>query len=833
MTWTLAIDFGTTATAAAIYDGDAELIHVDGMARLPSLVLMGTDGEPVCGTAAERQAAGAPERVERTPKRRLGDRMLLLGDQAVDPVDLVAAVLRKVADEARRRQGGTDPGQVVLTHPAAWVGARLAALRDAARRAELGEVTLLPEPVAAAVHLADDRIETGDHVAVYDLGGGTFDAAILRRTTTGFEPVGAPGGDEHLGGEDFDELLYDAVGEVLAARDPERWELLRASDERTWVRANAALRDEVRAAKEALSSTPEYTIYVPSLDQEVRVTREEVEELVRPSLERSVDELVATVERAGLRLADVKAVYLVGGSSRIPLASRLISERTGLVPLTWGDPKAAVALGAAQRGAPADASPVVLSAPAPAAVATEPAPTAAVGAVTAPALPEPEPVGVAAGGGNGRKVALAAVAVAIVVALIALVAVLPGRSEEDGTDVASDVVPSTTTTTGPNGELEHAFPTSEAEGVRTERTWRHDPATSTLSSEVSLTNLDGSAPRAATLFEVIPKEVATEAGLVAFDPAPAAVVEADPVVRYDLTIPPGGSTVLRWTVSMPSDLDKTDFDAMIEARDLAEKAFFEKLSALGGGEVAAGVIEPGTTVPTSGGRSTTSTTNRPSTGGGETGGGSTNTTSTTQGDTTATTGTLPATNSTTTAPRVISAPGPITSVTASAPSLDSDPNENPRRVRFTLEWAKSGAEELTGYRVRCTTMVISHVYGTQAGETAQVPCAGGYEYATPGPDETIVVPVVDEPAPASSWIKWEVAAVNSRGTGPYQPASVKVPLVVGDWQWVGWARARVVGLRAEGYLTECDQAAGRLCKQDVEAGLTVSSGTRFDLGEQR
>ncbi|HEX7167816.1 MAG TPA: Hsp70 family protein, partial [Acidimicrobiales bacterium] len=551
MSWTLAIDFGTTATAAAVYDGDVELIHVDGLARLPSLVLLGSDGAPIVGAAAERQAPGSPERVERAPKRRLGDRVLLLGDGAVDPVDLVAAVLRHVAAEARRRQGGTEPMEVILTHPAAWVGARLAALREAARRAELGEVTLLPEPVAAAVHLADDRIAVGDHVAVYDLGGGTFDAAVLRRTATGFEPVGAPGGDEHLGGEDFDELLYDAVGRVVAARDPEGWRQLQTSEERTWVRANAALREAVRAAKEALSSTPEYTIYVAQLDAEVRVTREELEELIRPALERTVDELEATIERAGLRLSEIKAVYLVGGSSRLPLAARLVSERTQLVPLTWGDPKAAVALGAARRSGQSMASPVVL-APA----------TAAVHVVDGAEIAETVPAD-AGGGRNNRNRLIAGTAVAVAVALVAFVLTVVGGGDDDNVDTVS---PGSTTTTAAPGELRHSFPSSDADGVRVARSWLYSSKDGSLQNDVTVTNLVADAPKALVLFEVVPKEVASTIAAITFDPPPTANVQDDPVVRYDLTIEPGGSSTLSWTVALDGDVDAAKLESLAASR---------------------------------------------------------------------------------------------------------------------------------------------------------------------------------------------------------------------------------------------------------------------------
>lgn len=589
MGWTLAVDFGTTATAAAVHDGDTELLEIDGLSRLPSLVLLAADGEFVVGTAAGRQAASAPDRVERTPKRRLGDPVVVLGEEAVQPPALVAAVLRHIAAEAIRRQGGTRPDQVVLTHPVSWAGARLAALREAARLADLGDVTLLSEPVAAALHLGDDRIGVGDHVAVYDLGGGTFDAAVLRRTPTGFEPVGIPGGDDQLGGEDFDQLLYEEVGARIAEQDADAWRQLRTSDERAWLRANLALRDEVRAAKEALSSSPEYTIYVGApADLEVTVTRERLEELLREPLDRTVDELVATVERAGLTMGDLAAIHLVGGSSRIPLVTRLLSERTGLVPTTWGDPKAAVALGAAAKaGAP---SPVVLTAP--------DDPTVVEPVVAAdPTVVAPVAAAGAAPAGRKRPVGVIAGAAAVVVALVAFL-VLSGGDDEDPVATDGDDRRTTTTeadepevTTAPNGDLVVEFASAEADGLSSSRTWNLDPDTDVLTNELAIGNSTGSAVQR-THIEVIPKAVAADVSQVQFSPAYSEVVQADPVVRYDLTIQPGEPTVLAWSVQLPDGVDQAGLEDLSKARDTAESEFLAKLAADLGADPEEFVIGP-------------------------------------------------------------------------------------------------------------------------------------------------------------------------------------------------------------------------------------------------
>jgi actin-like ATPase involved in cell morphogenesis len=382
MTWRLAIDFGTSSTAAAIWSPDrsghsgtggssgnggdassAELLSFGGVPHLPSVVLASESGSLVVGFAAEQQVGVAPERAERTPKRRLGDAVMLLGSRAVRPVEAVAAVFSATADEAIRRMGGTPPSELRLTHPARWGSLRLRALAEAAEIAGLPVPSFVPEPVAAAVYFADeDRVPVGSYVAVYDLGGGTFDTAVLQRTDGGFIVIGVPGGDERLGGEAFDDRLFDYVGERLAERLPEAWEALRFSDERAWRKAGHDLRVEARRAKEALSSTAEYTIYLGApIDAEIVVTRDELESLIHRDVQVTVDELEATVTRAGLTMGDLAAVNVVGGSSRIPLVTRLVAERFGAMPSTWGDPKAAVVLGATRATSLASVPPASTS----------------------------------------------------------------------------------------------------------------------------------------------------------------------------------------------------------------------------------------------------------------------------------------------------------------------------------------------------------------------------------------------------------------------------------------------------------------------------------------
>jgi molecular chaperone DnaK (HSP70) len=353
MSWLMAIDVGTSSTAAATVTpgGEPTLLSFDGAPVMGSGVLLDDRGELVVGAAAERFVGSSPDHYERSPKRRLGDRVMLLGGRPVEPVAAIAAILSRVLEVAVARQGG-PPDALRMTVPARWGAVRAGLLSEAAVRAGLPEPVLVPEPVAAALFAAETGLAPGSHVAVYDLGGGTLDTAVLRRSDTGFEVVGAPGGNDQLGGELFDDLVFEHLGARIAEVAPDAWEQIRYSSERPWQRLGHELRIEARRAKEALSSATEYDLYLGApLDMEGRVTRDELEALLRPALSESVGELVATVRRAGITPADLDRVYVVGGATRTPLVVRLIAEGLGMMPVTWGDPKAAVVLGAASPAA--------------------------------------------------------------------------------------------------------------------------------------------------------------------------------------------------------------------------------------------------------------------------------------------------------------------------------------------------------------------------------------------------------------------------------------------------------------------------------------------------
>ncbi|GAA1764456.1 Hsp70 family protein [Luedemannella helvata] len=384
MVYALGIDLGTTFTAAAVWrDGRAEIASLGSRgAAIPSVVLLREDETFLIGETANRRGLSEPHRVAREFKRRLGDTTpILLGGVPVSAEALMARVLRSVIDEVTRREGGA-PASITVSHPANWGPYKTDLLRQAVRIAGLEQpVSYTTEPEAAAVFYArQQRIEPGAVVAVYDLGGGTFDAAVLRKTPTGFEILGQPEGIERLGGIDFDAAVFGhvrrAIGDAIDQLD---------EDDPAAIAGVARLRDEVTEAKEALSSDTDVSIPVllPNLATEVRLTRAELEAMVRPALYDSIEALRRALRSAGVTPEQLHSVLLVGGSSRMPIVAQLVGAELGRPVAVDAHPKHAVALGAAglaamALGGAAGAAAVGGGAASPAADAPAGAPTLAI-----------------------------------------------------------------------------------------------------------------------------------------------------------------------------------------------------------------------------------------------------------------------------------------------------------------------------------------------------------------------------------------------------------------------------------------------------------------------
>ena len=351
MSYGLGVDLGTTFTAAAVArDGRIEMATLgDHTDAVPSVVLIRDDGTVLTGGAAERRATAEPDRVARAVKRRFGDPMPVILGGAPHPVTaLIAHQLRDVVDVVSDREGGR-PGTVTLTHPANWGPYKCELFAQVPELAGLGEVHMLTEPEAAAAHYArNDRLDPGALVAVYDLGGGTFDATVLRTTEHGFDILGHPEGIEGLGGVDFDEAVFTHVDQTLdgavSRLDP--------ADPRA-TSAAIRLRHECVAAKETLSADTETTIPVllPELQTEVRLTRGEFEKMIRPAIGATIASLRRALQSARIDPSQLHTVLLVGGSSRIPMVAHLVSAELGRPTSVDTHPKHAIALGAAAVGA--------------------------------------------------------------------------------------------------------------------------------------------------------------------------------------------------------------------------------------------------------------------------------------------------------------------------------------------------------------------------------------------------------------------------------------------------------------------------------------------------
>lgn len=361
--YAIGIDLGTTFTAAAIWrNGRAEIVSLGSRsAAIPSVVLLREDETFLTGDTANRRGLTEPHRVAREFKRRLGDTTpILLGGVPYSAEALMSRLLRSVIDEVVSREGG-PPSAICVSHPANWGQYKTDLLRQAVRMSDLdASVSYTTEPEAAAVNYAQEqRLGVGAIVAVYDLGGGTFDAAVLRRTNTGFAILGQPEGIERLGGIDFDAAVFNHVVRALGGKLEELDE-----DDPTAVAAVARLREECVQAKEALSSDTDTSIPVllPNLATEVRLTRSELESMVRPALHGSIDALRRAVRSAGCTPDQLHSVLLVGGSSRMPIVAQLVGSELGRPVAVDAHPKHAVALGAAWLASGASAAPAAVGA---------------------------------------------------------------------------------------------------------------------------------------------------------------------------------------------------------------------------------------------------------------------------------------------------------------------------------------------------------------------------------------------------------------------------------------------------------------------------------------
>ena len=351
MTATIGIDLGTTNSCAATVEGGRPAIvpNAEGERTTPSVVAFSKDGERLVGAIASRQAAVNPDRTISSVKRRMGsDWRASIDGKAFTPQELSAMILRKLRRDAEAFLG-QDVTQAVITVPAYFADAQRQATKDAGKIAGLDVLRIINEPTAAALAYGLDN-GTPQKVMVYDLGGGTFDVSIIE-IGDGVIEVLATSGDNHLGGDDFDERVANYL---LDAFQREHGEDLRRNP-----MAVQRVREAAEQAKKELSSLDSAHVNLPFLAQnaggplhlDATVTRAAFDDMTRDLVERTTAPVQTALNDAGIAASELGCVLLVGGSTRVPAVQAHVRKLTGQEPSASINPDECVATGAAIQAA--------------------------------------------------------------------------------------------------------------------------------------------------------------------------------------------------------------------------------------------------------------------------------------------------------------------------------------------------------------------------------------------------------------------------------------------------------------------------------------------------
>ncbi|MCB7037409.1 molecular chaperone DnaK [Eggerthella sinensis] len=348
---TIGIDLGTTNSCAAAVEGGRPAIipNAEGERTTPSVIAFSKDGERLVGTIACRQAAVNPDRTIESVKRRMGDTWRATVDgKAYSPQELSAMILRKlrIDAEAFLAQDVTD---AVITVPAYFDDAQRQATKDAGRIAGLNVLRIINEPTAAALAYGLDNGRQ-QKVMVYDLGGGTFDVSVIE-IGDGVIEVLATSGDNHLGGDDFDERV---TAYLVDAFKREHGVDLRGNQA-----ALQRVKEAAREAKKELSSLDTAHVNLPFLAQgaagplhlEATLSRAAFNDMTRDLVERTTGPVQNALNDAGIAASELGCVLLVGGSTRIPAVQDHVKKLTGKEPSASINPDECVAMGAAMQGA--------------------------------------------------------------------------------------------------------------------------------------------------------------------------------------------------------------------------------------------------------------------------------------------------------------------------------------------------------------------------------------------------------------------------------------------------------------------------------------------------
>lgn len=346
----IGIDLGTTNSCVAVIEGGEPTVitNSEGSRTTPSVVAFTKDGERLVGQLAKNQAVTNPDRTVISIKRHMGsDYKVDIDGKKYTPQEISAMILQKLKTEAEGYLGEkvTD---AVITVPAYFTDSQRQATKDAGQIAGLNVQRIINEPTAAALAYGIDK-ENEQKIVVYDLGGGTFDVSVIE-IGDGVQEVLATAGNNHLGGDDFDQRLIDYFVAEFKKSD--------GIDLKNDKFAMQRLKDEAEKAKIALSNAPSVNVNIPYITADatglkhlnVQLTRAKFNELTADLVEATMGPFKQAISDSGLSMNEIDKVLLVGGSTRIPAVQEAVKKYTGKDPFKGINPDECVAMGAALQG---------------------------------------------------------------------------------------------------------------------------------------------------------------------------------------------------------------------------------------------------------------------------------------------------------------------------------------------------------------------------------------------------------------------------------------------------------------------------------------------------
>lgn len=344
----IGIDLGTTNSCVSVLEGGSPVViaNAEGARTTPSVVGFTKGGERLVGETAKRQAITNPERTISSIKRHMGtSHTVEIDGKKYTPQDISAMILTKLKTDAESYLG-EKVTEAVITVPAYFTDSQKQATKDAGRIAGLDVKRIINEPTAASLAYGLDK-EMGHHkILVYDLGGGTFDVSILELGDGVFEVL-ATNGDNHLGGDDFDDVLITYMADTFGKEN--------GIDLRKDRMALQRLREAAEKAKKELSTAQTTNVNLPfitvndsgPLHMNLDLTRAKFEQLTAHLVQRTIDPMKKAMSDAGVTNNDIEKVILVGGSTRIPAVQEAVKKITGKDPFKGINPDECVAIGAA------------------------------------------------------------------------------------------------------------------------------------------------------------------------------------------------------------------------------------------------------------------------------------------------------------------------------------------------------------------------------------------------------------------------------------------------------------------------------------------------------